>query len=121
MDWQLVARYFTVKSTDFFTVYDGKVSISDRNIFSLQFVNDINALAEEKQGLEALVESVDTICTRQKVEISVEKTKLMTNRVPALQREMKVKEQKPSSVISFKYFGAGVSVRSHKLLQLLHT
>ena len=58
---------------------DYKISISSRNITNLQFANDIDALAEEEQELEALVESLDKICTSYKMEISAAKTKLMTN------------------------------------------
>ena len=58
--------------------HDGKVSIGGRNITN-RFADDINALAEEEQELEALVESLDKTCTRYKMEISAEKTKLMTN------------------------------------------
>ena len=36
--------------------HGGKVSIGGRNITNLQFANDIDALAEEEQELEALVE-----------------------------------------------------------------
>ena len=39
--------------------HDGKVSISGRNITNLQFADDIDALAEEQQEQEALVESID--------------------------------------------------------------
>ena len=59
--------------------YDGKVSIGGRNITNLRFADDRDALAEEEQDLEALVESLDKTCTRYKMEISAEKTKLMTN------------------------------------------
>ena len=59
--------------------HDGKVSIGGRNITNLRFTDDIDALAEEKQELEALVESFDKTCTRYKMKISAEKTKLMTN------------------------------------------
>ena len=55
--------------------HDGKVSIGGRNITNLPFADDIDALAEEKQELEALVESLDKTCTRYKMEISREKTK----------------------------------------------
>ena len=37
---------------------DGKVSIGGRSVTNLRFVDDIDALAEEKQELEALVESL---------------------------------------------------------------
>ena len=46
-----------------------------------------DALAEEVQELEALVESLDKTCTMYKMEISAEKTKLMTNSANDIQRE----------------------------------
>ena len=39
--------------------HDGKVSIGGRKLTNLRFANDIDALAEEEQELEALVESLD--------------------------------------------------------------
>ena len=89
--------------------HDGKVSIGGRNITNLRFANDIDALAEEEQELEALVESLDKTCTRYKMEISAEKTKLMTNSANGIQREIKVKGQKLGAATSFKYLGAVVS------------
>ena len=89
--------------------HDGKVSIGGRNITNLRFADDIDALAEEEQELEALVESLDKTCTRYKMEISAEKTKLMTNNANGIQREIKVKGQKLGTVTSFKYLGAVVS------------
>ena len=80
--------------------HDGKFSIGGRNITNL---------AEEEQELEALVESLDKTCTRYKMEISAEKTKLMTNSANGIQREIKVKGQKLGTVNSFKYLGAVVS------------
>ena len=89
--------------------HDGKVSIGGRNITNLRFADDIDALAEEEQELEALVESLDKTCTRYKMEISAEKTKLMTNSANGIQREIKVKGQVLGTVTSFKYLGAVVS------------
>ena len=43
------------------------------------------------------------------MEISAEKTKLMTNSTNGIQREIKVKGQKLGTVTSFKYHGAVVS------------
>ena len=71
--------------------HDGKVSIGGRNITNLRFADDIDALAEEEQELEALVESLDKTCTRYKMEISAEKTKLMINSANGIQGEIKVK------------------------------
>ena len=95
--------------------HDGKVSIGGRNITNLRFADDIDALAEEEQELEALVESLDKTCTRYKMEISAEKTKLMTNSANGIQRQIKVKGQKLGAVTSFKYLGAVVSDDDSKL------
>ena len=54
--------------SDALKVHFGKV----RTITNLRFADDIDALAEEEQELEALVESLDKICTRYKMEISAE-------------------------------------------------
>ena len=59
--------------------HDRKVSIGGRNITNLPSADGIDALAEEEQEIEALVESLDKACTRYKMEISAEKNKLMTN------------------------------------------
>ena len=70
---------------------------------------------------------------RCKMEISAEKTKLMTISANGFQREIKVKEQKLGSVTSSKYLGAkdlGVIVSDdgqrfsqglHKSLQILQS
>ena len=91
---------------------DGTVSIGGRCITILRFADDIDAVAEEVQELEALVESLYKSCTRYKIEISAEKTKLMTNSVNGIQREIKLKEQKLGTVTSFMYLEAvGCSAR----------
>ena len=71
--------------------HDGKVSIGGKNITNLRFADDIDALAEEKQELEALVEGLDKACTRYKMEISAEKTKLVTNSANGIQTIIKLK------------------------------
>ena len=100
--------------SDALKVHDGKVSIGVRTITNLRFADDIDALAEEEQELEALAESLDKICTRYKMEISAEKTKLMTNSANGIQREIKVKGQKIETVTTFKYLGAIVSDEGSK-------
>ena len=86
--------------------HDGKVIMVGGNITNLRFADNIDALAEEEQELKARVESLDKTCTRYKMEISTEKTKLMTNIANGIQREIKVKGQKLGDVTSFKYLGA---------------
>ena len=70
--------------TDALKEHDGKVSLGGRNITNLRFADDIDALAEEEQELEALVESLDKTCTRYKMKISAEKTELITNNVDGI-------------------------------------
>ena len=48
--------------------HDGEVNIGGRTITNLRFADDIAALAEEEQELEALVESLDKTFTRYNME-----------------------------------------------------
>ena len=69
-----------------------RVSIGSRNTTNLELADDIDALAEEEQELETLVESINK-GIRHKMEISAEKTRLMTNCANGILREIKVKGQ----------------------------
>ena len=51
------------------------------------FYKSNNKRAEEEQELEALVESLHKTCTRYKMEICAEKTRLMANSANGIQRE----------------------------------
>ena len=82
--------------------------VSDFLLFApdIEFLHTSTSMTiEEEQELEALVESLDKTFTRYKMEISAEKTKLMTNRANGIQREIKVKGQKLGTIKSFKYLG----------------
>ena len=89
--------------------HDGKVSMGGRNITNRRFADGIDAVAEEEQELEPLVESLNKTCTRYKIEISAEKTKLMTNSANGIQRDIKVNMQKLGTLTSLKCLGAVVS------------
>ena len=96
--------------SDFLKEHDGEVSISSRNIITLQFAKDLDAVAEEEQEQETLVESLNKTCTQYKMEISAEEINLMTNSFSVIQTETKVKGKKLGMVTSFvKYLGAVVS------------
>ena len=82
--------------------HDGKVSIGGRNITNLWFADDIDALTEDEQELEALVESLDKTCTRYKMEINAEKIKLMTNSANGVQREINTARNNPTETPSAK-------------------
>ena len=89
--------------TDALEEHDEKISKGDITITDLQLADDINALAWEEQALEALVESLDRICLRYKMEISAENTKLTASIASGIQRNIKVKGQKLGIATSLKY------------------
>ena len=89
--------------------HDRMVSFGGRTITSQWFADDIDALAEEEQELEALVESLDKTYTSYKMEIRAEKIKLMTNSANDIQRDIDFKGEEIGTVSRFKYLGAIVS------------
>ena len=89
--------------------HDGKVNKGTRIISNQWFADDIDALAEEEQELEALVDSLDKTCTIYQLEISAEWTKLMQISTNSTRRRIKVKGQNTGNVTSCKYLGAIVS------------
>ena len=83
--------------------HDRKVNIGGRNITNLQFADDTDALAEEGQEVEVLNESLYKTCTRYRMEIGAEKTKLMTNSSNSIHTEIKVTGKKLGTVTSSSY------------------
>ena len=65
--------------TDALEDHEGTASIGGRTITNLRFADDIDGLAGEEQELANLVERLDKASTAYGMEISAEKTKLMTN------------------------------------------
>ena len=90
--------------TDALENHEGTVSIEGRTITNLRFADDIDWLAGEEE-LANLVERLDKASTAYGMEISAEKTKLMTNNTSGINTEIKVNGQKPETVTSFKYLG----------------
>ena len=58
-----------------------------------------------QQDLANLVEHLDKASTAYSMEISAEKTKLMTNNTSGINTDIKVNKQKLETVTSFKYLG----------------
>ena len=81
----------------------GTVSIGCRTITSFRFAGDIDGLAGEEEELAKLVERLNKASTACGMEISAEKTKLMTNNTSGIDTEIKVNGQKLETVTSFKY------------------
>ena len=67
--------------TDALEDHAGTVSIGGRTIMNLRFANDIDGLAGTETELANLVERLDKTSTAYGMQISAEKTKLMTNNI----------------------------------------
>ena len=89
--------------TDALEYHEGAVSIGGRAITNLRFADDIDGLAGEEVELAKLVERLDKTSIAYGIEISAEKTKLMTNNSRGINTEIKVNGQKLETVTSFKY------------------
>ena len=76
--------------------------------------DDIDGLAGEEEELAKLVEHLDKASTAYGMEISAEKTKLMTNNTSGINTEIKVNGQKLETVTSFKYLGSVVTDEGSK-------
>ena len=69
--------------TDASENHEGTVSIGGRTITNLRFADYIDGLAGEEEELANLVERLDKASTAYSMEISAEKSKLMTNNTMA--------------------------------------
>ena len=90
--------------TDVLEDYEGTVSIGGRATTNLRFADGIDGLAGEEE-LAKLVERLDEASTSYGMEISAEKTKLMTNNTRGINTGIKVNGQKIETVTSFNYLG----------------
>ena len=95
--------------TDALEDHAGTVSIGGRTITNLRFADDIDGLAGTETELANLVERLDNTSTAYGMQISAEKTKLMTNNINGISSTIKVSGEKLETVQSFKYLGAIVT------------
>ena len=77
-------------TTDALEDHEGTVSIGGRTITNLRFADDIDGLAGEEEELANLVEHLDKASTAYGMEISAEKTKLISNSTSGINTEIKV-------------------------------
>ena len=68
----------------------------------------------EEEELAKLFERLNKASTAYGKEISAEKTKLMTNNISGINREIKVNGQKLETVTSFEYLGSVITVPSQR-------
>ena len=67
--------------------HEGTVSIGCRTLTNRHFADDIDGSAGEEEELANLVEHLDKASTAYGMEISAEKTTLMTNKTSGINRE----------------------------------
>ena len=80
-------------TTDALEGHKGTVSIGGRTITNLRFADDIDGLAGEEEELAKLVECLDKASAAYSMEITAEKTKLMTSITRGINTEIKVNGQ----------------------------
>ena len=85
------------------------VSIGGRTITNLRFVDDIDGLDGQEQELVKLVNHLEEASTAYGMQISAEKTQLMTNNTNGISTDITIDDKKFETVRSFKYLGAIVS------------
>ena len=95
--------------TDALENHEDTVSIGSRTITNLRFADDIDGLAGEEDELANLVERLHKASKAYGMEISAEKTKLMTNCTSGTNTEIKVNGQKLETVTSFKYLSSVIA------------
>ena len=89
--------------------HEGTVKIGGRIITNMRFADDIDGLAGKEEELENLVKTVETASTAYDMEISQEKTKIMSNKANGLAKTIKVEGYNLETVTNFKYLGAIVT------------
>ena len=75
--------------TDASEDHEGTVSIAGRTIANLRFADDVDGLTGKEEEMAKLVECLDKAATAYGMEISAEKTKLMTNNTSGISTEIK--------------------------------
>ena len=100
--------------TDALEDHNGTVSIGGRTITNLRFADDIDGLAGNEQELANLVKRLDETSSRYGMEISAEKTKLMTNSAHPITTKITVSGKELETVDHFKYLGAIISEEGSK-------
>ena len=76
--------------TDALEYHEATVSIGGATITNPRFADDIDGLAGLEEELAKLVERLDKVSTAYGMEVSAEKSKLMTNNTSGINEEIKV-------------------------------
>ena len=80
-----------------------------RTSANLRFADDIDGLAWQEQELVKLVNHLEEAFAAYGMQISAEKTQLITNNTNGISTDITIANKKLETVRSFKYLGAVVS------------
>ena len=86
--------------TDALEDHQGTVSIGGRTITNLRFADDIDGLALKEEELASLVDRLDTTSAAFGMEISGEKTKLMTNNANGISIDIRINGEKLTRLLT---------------------
>ena len=86
--------------------HEGSVSIGGRTVTDLRFADDIDGITEQEQELVKLVNYLEEASTAYDMQISAEKTKLMTNNTNGISDDITVDKKKLVIARSFKIYGS---------------
>ena len=86
--------------------HEGKVSTVGRTITKLRFADNIDGLVGQEQELVKLVNHLEEAFTAYGMQISTEKTCLMTYNTNGISTDITIDNKKLETVRSFKYLGA---------------
>ena len=100
--------------TDALEEHEGTVSIGGRTFAKFRFADDIDGLAGEEEEMAKLVECLNKASTAYGMEISAEKTMLMTNNTSDINTGIEVNGLKLETVTSFKYLGSIITDEGSK-------
>ncbi len=88
--------------TDALEDHEGTVSSGGRRLANLRCADDIDGLAGSEEELAQLVERLDKTSTSYGMQISTEKTKLMTNSANGINSNIMANGEKLETVHRFK-------------------
>ena len=100
--------------TDALEDHEGTVRIGGRTITNLPFADDIDGLTGQEQELVKLINHLEESSSAYGMQISAEKTQLMTNNTNGISTDTIIDNKKLETVCSFKYLGAKVSDEGSK-------
>ena len=94
--------------------HEGTVSIGVRTITNLRFADDIDGLGGQEQELVKVVNHLEEASSAYGMQISEEKTQLMTNNTNGISIDITIDNKKLETVRSFNYLGVLVSDEGSK-------